>query len=99
MAGLADGGDRITLTGVVDAAAGDRLGAVVAERLAERPGPLTLDLSGVVAIDEGGLVAIVRIWHELTTVGHPMTLLDPSPVVGPALSMTGLAVVYTDCDD
>lgn len=88
-AGLGDE-DRIVLTGLVDAAVGERLGVLVAERLADGTQQLGIDLSGVEAIDEPGLVAIVRIWHEMSSSGRQLSLLDPSPVIGSLLSMTGL---------
>ena len=91
-----DAGDRIIVTGIVDGQVGERLGVLVAERLADGTQQLGIDLSGVEAIDEHGLVAIVRIWHEMSTSGRRLALLDPSPVVGPLLSMTGLTASLSD---
>lgn len=91
-----DADDRIIVTGIVDARVGERLGELVAERLADGTQQLGIDLSGVEAIDEQGLVAIVRIWHDMSTSGRHLSLLDPSPVVGPLLSMTGLTASLSD---
>lgn len=94
-AGLADD-DRIVLRGVVDAIAGARFGSMLAERLATADTTFDVDLSAVESIDEEGLVAIVRAWHESTSCGRAIRLLDPSPAVGPLLAMTGLTVTYTE---
>ena len=47
-------------------------------------------------IDAEGLVSIVRVWQEMSACGKSLVLLDPSPAVGPLLSMTGLPATYTD---
>lgn len=88
--------ERIVLRGVVDEGAGIRLGAMLAERLADGLTVLDLDLSAVETIDEQGLVGIVRAFQEMAAGGHELRLLDPSPAVGPLLAMTGLAASYTD---
>ena len=93
-ADLADDG-RIVLRGVVDAVAGARFGSMLAQRLADGGLTFDVDLSGVEAIDEEGLVAIVRVWHETASCGRAIRLLDPSPAIGPLLAMTGLTASYT----
>lgn len=88
--------DRIHLRGVVDERAGVRLGEVLAARLATGCPTVDLDLSAVEAVDEQGLVAVVRAWHEASSQGRSIRLLDPSPVIGPLLSMSGLDTVTTE---
>lgn len=88
--------DRIQLRGLVDASVGARLGEVLAERLATSSDDIDLDLSAVEAIDEQGLVAVVRAWHEVLLQGSSLRLLDPSPVIGPLLAMSGLSTISTD---
>lgn len=87
--------DRIHLRGIVDARAGIRLGEVLAERLTTSARDIDLDLSAVESVDEQGLVAVVRAWHEVSLRGCSLRLLDPSPVIGPLLAMSGLATVST----
>lgn len=89
-------GDRIVLRGVVDATVGARLGAMLADHTRAREQAIDVDLSEVEAIDEHGLVAIVRAWHEMWARGRTMRLLDPSPAIGPLLAMTGLTATYSD---
>jgi anti-anti-sigma regulatory factor len=88
--------DRIVLRGIVDETVGAQLGVMLAERVAGGGTVFELDLSEVEAIDEEGLVAIVRVWHEVATCGRSMRFLDPSPAVGPLLDMTGLTATYTE---
>jgi len=88
--------DRIQLRGIVDAVAGVRLGEVLAERVATGCASIDLDLSGVEAVDEHGLVAVVRAWHESSLQGCSLRLVDPSPAIGPLLSMSGLQIVASD---
>ena len=95
-ADLGDAHDRIVLAGVVDADVGARLGSMLAERVATGADVVHLDLSAVEQIDEHGLVAIVRLWHEMSTGGRSLLLVDPSPAVGPLLSMTGLTATVTE---
>lgn len=92
----ADVGGRIRVRGVVDAAAGCRLGAVLAERLALGSSQIDVDLSAVESIDAQGLVAIVRSWHEIASSGRTLRLLDPSPAIGPLLALSGLTTEFTD---
>lgn len=88
--------DRIRLHGAVDATVGSRLGEILGERLASGCGRIDLDLSGVESVDELGLVALVRAWHEVSAQGHVLRLVDPSPVIGPLLALSGLP---TSSDD
>ncbi|MFP5489362.1 MAG: STAS domain-containing protein [Acidimicrobiia bacterium] len=88
--------DPIVLLGTVDGGAGTRIGEMLAERAAAGATCYRLDLSGVEAIDEKGLVALVRVWQEMSAAGRSLLLVDPSPAVGPLLSMTGLSATYTE---
>ena len=91
-----DADDPIVLRGTVDAGTGELLGSILAERLAAGASRFELDLSAVEAIDEHGLVAIVRVWQEMSAAGRSLRLVDPSPAVGPLLAMTGLSASYTE---
>lgn len=88
--------DRIHLHGAVDATVVEGLGEVLGERLATGCRQIDLDLSGVESVDEHGLVAVVRAWHEVSARGHVLRLVDPSLVIGPLLAMSGLP---TSTDD
>jgi anti-anti-sigma regulatory factor len=88
--------DRILLRGLVDADVGLRLGQMLGERIAAGCSSIDLDLSAVESVDEHGLVAIVRAWHEVTGGGRTLRLLDPSPAIGPLLAMSGLTTVHGD---
>lgn len=85
--------DRIRLRGVLDARLGGLLGEILAERLATGCDEIDLDLSAVEAVDEHGLVAVVRACHEVSAQGRSLRLLDPSPAIGPLLAMSGLTGV------
>lgn len=85
--------DRIRLRGTLDVRLGGRLGEILAERLDGGCDEIDLDLSAVDAVDEQGLVAVVRAWHEVSARGSSLRLLDPSPAIGPLLAMSGLTTV------
>lgn len=84
------------MRGVVDADAGCRLGALLADRIALGSDRIDVDLSAVESIDAQGLVAIVRSWHEIAASGRTLRLLDPSPAIGPLLALSGLTTESTD---
>lgn len=88
--------DPIVLLGTVDAGVGSRVGEMLAERAAAGATRYQVDLSGVEAIDEHGLVALVRVWQEMSASGRSLLLVDPSPAVGPLLAMTGLSATYSE---
>jgi anti-anti-sigma factor len=79
----------VRLAGELDSSNADRVAAAMVQVLAERPGRVVFDLSGLQFMDSAGISVLVRTAAEVETV----EIRDPSPIVRRVLEVTGLTGV------
>ncbi len=69
------------------------LGDVLQAEAAKKPRVLLIDVSGLTFIDSAALHEIVRAHRTLRADGCVLALINPGPVVGRVLQLTGLDAV------
>ena len=86
-----DGAPVIAVSGELDMSNAGKLDATVESLLAQQPGRLVFDLSGLRFMDSAGIAVLLAAANRIDTI----ELRDPSPPVRRVVELTGLTRVLS----
>jgi anti-sigma B factor antagonist len=89
----------LILTGDLDIASADQLGAIISEVCAAGTTSLVLDLRKLDFIDSSGLRAIILAGQNCEKHGHDFALIQGPPAVQRLFELTGVTKHFTFTDE